>query len=384
MSLGGIRSGRFLDYLGRCQRLLQEGQFVADVLYYTGDWAPNIVPPKHVDPSLGSGFDYDACNAEVLLTRLSVKDGRVVLPDGMSYRLLVLPESTAMPVEVVAKIRKLVKAGATVAGPKPARDSGLKNFHSATVSVQKIAGEIWGDCDGRKVTKHAFGKGRVFWGVSLREILSSDGVQPDFEHSGGEAFIDFIHRSAEGYEIYFVANRNNRAEVLDCTFRVSGRQPEIWDPVSGEIKVGGCVSTRRGADELAAGVRAASSLFVVFRGTRAPSRLVKAGNASRNFPKLSTGPELTGPWTVKLIHSGAGPNLSSFRRLKIGPNGRNRASGITRGRPDTRNGLIWMRKLGRACLLIWGKVRDVAEVRLNGRKLGIVWTARGGWKSRRP
>lgn len=92
------KSGALLAYFGRCQHLLQEGRFVADVLYYNGDWAPNRVQPKHVDPSLGPGYDYDACNAEALLTRLSIQDGRITLPDGMSYRLLVLPDSKRMAV----------------------------------------------------------------------------------------------------------------------------------------------------------------------------------------------------------------------------------------------------------------------------------------------
>lgn len=99
--------------------MLQSGLFVADVLYYNGDWAPNLVDVKHVDPSLGKGYDYDVCNTEVLLTRLSVKNGRITLPDGMSYRLLVLPDTKSMPVEVIKKIRAFVEAGATIVGPKP-------------------------------------------------------------------------------------------------------------------------------------------------------------------------------------------------------------------------------------------------------------------------
>jgi len=132
-------AGPWLSYVNRCQALLQGGMFVADVLYYNGDWAPNMVDVKHVDPSLGKGYDYDVCNAEVLLTRLSVKNGRLVLPAstaklgersgvGQSYRLLVLPDSKRMPVEVAEKIKKLVKAGATIVGPKPESDPGLKNY----------------------------------------------------------------------------------------------------------------------------------------------------------------------------------------------------------------------------------------------------------------
>jgi hypothetical protein len=122
------QSPGFLSYIARCQSLLQAGRFVADVLFYNGDWAPNIVEPKHIDTSLGKGYDYDACNTEVFLTRLSVKEGRIVLPDGMSYKILVLPDTKKMPVDVAEKIRDLVKAGATIAGPKPERTPGLKNY----------------------------------------------------------------------------------------------------------------------------------------------------------------------------------------------------------------------------------------------------------------
>jgi len=97
------------DYIARCQFLLSRGLFVGDVCYYYGDGVPNWVPAKHVAPSLGEGYDYDVCNAEVLLTRMSVKGNRIVLPDGMSYRLLVLPDTTAMPLEILGKLKQLVE-----------------------------------------------------------------------------------------------------------------------------------------------------------------------------------------------------------------------------------------------------------------------------------
>ena len=204
------QSGAWLAYLARCQHLLQQGLFAADVCYYSGDNAPNFVEPKHVDPSLGPGYDYDVCNADVLLTRMSVKDGRIVLPDGMSYRLLVLPDRKTMPAEVLKRVRELVEAGATVVGPRPQRDPGLMDFPRCDDEVRRIAAELWGEVDGTNITQRRVGRGRIVWGRKLREVLLADGVKPDFEHSGKNAFVDFIHRTAGEAEIYFVANRNNR------------------------------------------------------------------------------------------------------------------------------------------------------------------------------
>ena len=168
------------DYFARCSYLLQQGLFVADVCYYYGDGAPNFVAPKHVDPSLGVGYDYDVCNAEVLLTRTTVRDGRVVLPDGMSYRLLVLPERNVMPVEVLQKICALVAAGATVVGPKPEKDTGLKNYPQCDEEIKQLAAELWGPCDGKTVTEHHFGKGCIIWGKKLRDILTANRVSPEY------------------------------------------------------------------------------------------------------------------------------------------------------------------------------------------------------------
>ncbi len=125
-------SSGFLTYIARCQHLLRAGTFVADVLFYNGDNAPNLVAQKHINPRLGNGYDYDVCNEEILLTRLSVKDGWLVLPGGMRYRLLVLPASRRMPLPVLKKIQQLAANGATIIGKAPDTDSGLKIIPNAT------------------------------------------------------------------------------------------------------------------------------------------------------------------------------------------------------------------------------------------------------------
>jgi len=364
------KTGPFLDYIARCQLLLRQGRFVADVLYYNGDAAPNLVEPKHVDPSLGAGFDYDVCNEEVLLTRLAVRDGRIVLPDGMSYRLLVLPDTTRMPATIMAKIKTLVETGATVVGPKPDRDSGLRNYPQSDRDVGALASEVWGDCNGREVTMHRFGQGRVFWGRTLREILRGDGVGPDFSTQAGErAFIDFIHRSTDDAEIYFVANRENRTITLDCVFRTGDRQPEIWNPVSGTIQTAKDFHHRDGQTVVPMEFAAHQSCFVVFPKKGGPS----AGAV--NFPRLVTAQEITGSWTVKFDPKWGGPATVEFARLEDWTKRSEDSIRYYSGTATYVKHFDLKQGTSGRLFLDLGVVKNIAEVRLNGKQLGIVWTA---------
>ena len=366
------QSGAFLAYVARCQHLLQQGLFVADVLYYNGDGAPNFVEVKHIDPSLGFGYDYDVCNAEVLLTRAAVKNGRIVLPDGMSYRLLVLPKRQTMPVEVLRKIKELVEAGATVVGLKPLADPGLKDYPRCDEEIAELATQVWGNCDGQTVTEHHFGQGRIVWGRKLREVLQADGVKPDFEHSAKDAFIDFIHRTDGEAEIYFVANRNNRWERVDCTFRVGGKLPELWDPIQGTMRDAAAYRMAEGRTTLPLEFAPYGSIFVVFRK---PTSLPRA--EGQNFLEFESVQEIMGPWTVEFDPEWGGPNSVVFKNLedwsKRTEDGIKFFSGTAtyRKRFDLPGPL---QKGNRRIHLDLGNVKNLAEVRLNGASLGVVWT----------
>jgi hypothetical protein len=257
----------FIDYLARCCFLLQQGLFVADVCYYYGDQGYNFVPPKHVDPSLGFGFDYDVTNAEVLLTRMSVRDGRITLPDGMSYQVLVLPERDDIDLEVLRKLQQLVRDGATVIGPKPTRSNGLFEFRRRDAEVQRLADEIWGPCDGTAVQEHAYGRGRVVWGRRIREVLAQLGSGPDFQFTGKDEHtdLDFIHRRTDREDIYFVSNRSDRWETVSCVFRVTGKAPEIWDPASGQRTRPAVFRSRDDGTEVPLRLAPHGAVFVVFR-----------------------------------------------------------------------------------------------------------------------
>ena len=250
------QSRAFLAYINRTQFLAQQGLAVADVLYYYGDFVPDFVRLKPSDPAhVLPGYDYDACNEDVLLHRLSYRDGRLVLPDGMSYRVLVLRELQSISPAALVKIAELVRAGATVIGPKPLRATGLKG----DAEVARLAAELW---DG----------GRVIAGRTARAVLVSKGVQPDFEFAASQpgANLDYMHRKDAAADIYFVSNQTDRTETAEVTFRVSNRAPELWYPDTGEIRpalVYGATNDGRTAVPLR--LAPYGSLFVVFRKTAA-------------------------------------------------------------------------------------------------------------------
>ncbi|AQT67811.1 F5/8 type C domain protein [Anaerohalosphaera lusitana] len=257
----------FIDYLSRCSYMLQKGLFVADVCYYYGDQAPNFVSAKGVDYSLEAGYDYDVVNSDVILNRMSVKDGRIVLPDGMSYRMLVLPEREDMNLDVLRKIESLVKAGATVVGPKPTRSGSLVDYPNRDKQVAKLADEIWGDCDGTTKTEDSYGKGQVFWNRTPEQIMAERGIGKDFSFEGTDerTKLHYIHRRTEKEDIYFVVNKNERWESVECAFRVTSKQPEIWYPDSGEIREVANYHVNATVTSIPLHLKPAESVFIVFR-----------------------------------------------------------------------------------------------------------------------
>lgn len=402
------QSPAFFTYLSRCQYMLQQGTFVADVCFYLGERPPTLAPPKYIVPSLGPGYDCDYSNSDVLLNRMSVKDGRIVLPDGMSYRLLVLqnctspsPEicdkvskyqnlsvssipSTAMSVEVIKKIRELILAGATVVGPPPEKATGLKNYPECNVQLRKIAEEIWGDLDGKIRTERKFGKGRVIWGKTPREILLADGVTPDFTFTGQvespEQF-DYIHRSDGDAEIYFVINRTNQPEKMDFTFRVTGKQPEIWNVVTGEIRKANSFVQANGSTTLNLHLDRFDSYFIVFR----KSDLVDPDSSQMpNFPELKELTELSGSWKISFDPQWGGPDTVTFSKLMSWTDRPEEGIKYYSGKATYKktfdltqkaNGIKKAMPENERIFLDFGNIKNVAEVRLNGEKLGILWCA---------
>ena len=255
-------SGAWHEYLARCQWLLRQGKFVADLLYLRPE-APNQTYFNPVPPP-PAGYRFDEISAEALQQRASVRDGKITLPDGMNYRVLVLPPANSMTPALAQKIRELVRSGAIILanGPSPQTSPSLQNFPQCDGVVAKLAGEIWGDCDGRQLTEHSLGRGKLFWGKSLATILSDLAAPADFM---ADANLNWIHRQAGKTEFYFVANPANVAVETRCTFRVHGLQPELWQPETGEIVSLAAFETSPAGITVPLRLGPSESVFLVFR-----------------------------------------------------------------------------------------------------------------------
>src|SRR5579872_3524956 len=215
------QSRAWMQYLSRCQALLQDGKFVADACYYYGEGAPNTITTERaaLTPPLPDSYDFDCCDTGVLMTRMKVatapvvlaggtlaKPGEIVLPDGMSYRVLVLPNTDRMTLPVLRKVAELVEAGATVVGPKPQRAPSLSGYPHADDEIQQLAGRVWGAVDGTTDFEHAYGKGKVIWGRPMEQILKGAGAPPDVQ-TPDDSRIVWIHRQIGDADVYFVSNQ---------------------------------------------------------------------------------------------------------------------------------------------------------------------------------
>ena len=179
------QSAAWHQYLARCQYLLRQGLFAADICYLGPEGSPQTLnaqkafmsntPGQEGMPRERSGYNFDTCPPEVVLTRMSVKDGRLVLTDGMSYRLMVLPAVETMTPVLLAKIKELVEAGATIAGPRPVQSPSLADFPKGDAEVKRLAAELWGtEKPPAELTERKVGKGRVFWSADFGKKIAKE------------------------------------------------------------------------------------------------------------------------------------------------------------------------------------------------------------------
>jgi len=362
-------------YLARASCLLQQGRFVGDLAYFYGEGAPASVPGRRrrpVNPAPPPGYSCDWVNADVILNRMSVKDGHLLLPGGMSYRLLVVPDSVdQMTLPLLCRLRDLAAAGATVVAPRPADSPSLAD-RGREAEYRSVACELWGSVDGDRTKEHVCGKGRVVWGLPLEQVLAGQDTPPDFEYSRPhpDSMLVWIHRRADHTDLYFVANQRDRTEDFQAVFRVEGKAAELWHPDTGMMETaaykiaGGRTTVPLRLDPYESG-------FVVFRRpAAAPARTLP----SASWADLAT---LPGPWQVSFPpNSGAPPQITLDRLVSwtdCQDDGVKYFSGTATYAKEMDVPLAWF-KPGTQVILDLGRVKEIAQVSVNGKPAGsILW-----------
>ena len=269
------------EYVARCQHMLQQGLFVADVLYLQPEGSPRpIWNPSGVGapPNVQGGFNYDVCNADVVLERLSVQDGRLTLPDGMSYQMMVLPSVETMTLGLLRKLKDLAEGGATllISSKPPIASPTLAEIGAGDEEVKKMAAELWP---------------RLVSGKTPAQVLAERGIKPDFI---SEPLLRAIHRSVDDTEVYFVANPESHSLDARASFRVTGRKPELWWPETGKITPVWAYEEKDGRTTMALHLEQLGSVFVLFRPAESASSPIRsiAVNGRSLVPDLSTAVQL--------------------------------------------------------------------------------------------
>lgn len=348
----------FTDYLRRCNMMLQQGSYVADVAYFIGEDAPKM--SGECTPALPRGYSFDYVNAEVLHSAW-VSDGRLCLAGGMTYRTLVLPNQQTMRPEVLADIARLTREGLTIVGPKPTASPSMQDFPQADKQVQTLASQMW--------STGQWGKGRIFpAGTELQTVLDGMGIKPDCFVEPAKPFA-FIHRRLPGKEIYFVSNQSDQPQDVQPQFRVTGMKAEIWNPVTAErmrldVQDNGSLSTAN------LHLEGNESAFVVFSNEADEALATYAPAQLQTLLTIST------PWQVTFQEGMRGPaepcTMDSLLAWNQSEDDRIR---YFSGTATYINTFKLKKEPAEPVWIDLGKVMVMARVYVNDTYAGGVWTA---------
>lgn len=395
----------WLSYLRRCQSLLQAGTAVCDVCAFIGENIPaRSLLPRNLREPVPAGYAYDSINRDVLLHLASVENGEIVLKSGMRYRLLLLPDSRTMTPQVAEKLRELVEAGACISGPPPQRSPSREGGETADARVQAVVRVLWGDLDGNTRTVRAVGRGLVIWGKPLAQVLQDLQRAPDVTIAGPSR-IEWTHRRGAAWDLYFLSNQSHEAVQVDVSFRVDGRLPELWHADTGARETLAYWRPQDGRTVVPLTLDPAGSVFVVFRKSAVAADPIVAveGNQSglrlrqekHKFAAIIEKPgrwqlryrsgrvvsirheqlpviAITGPWQLRFTErlpqarTITCPSLVSWTALAEAELKYYSGTAAYRTHFHLRDGQNRL-------LLDLGTVRELAEVRLNGRSLGVLW-----------
>ena len=361
----------FTDYLRRCSFMLQQGRNVADVAYYISENTP--IMSGRMEPGLPKGYQFDFINAEVLLRDASVKDGRLVLPTGQEYRVLVLPPYSSMRPAVLKRIGELAAAGATIVGKAPSKSPSLENYPKCDEEVRSMASVLWDKANENGISIKV-GKGRIIPKADLTETFKLLGVTEDCLLDGDDK-AKFAHRTlTDETEVYFITNQRNDTINLKAKFRVTGMKPEKWNPVNGTISTLPQFADNGIHTTLPLTLRPNESTFIVFRKNQTNNAYI----AKANTPQAIWTEAVNTPWTVTF-------QSDSIHRGPLKPVVMNELSDWTKNDNDSiryysgtahyETVYKLSRKPKGKVMLDLGMASVMAKVKVNDKYVGGVWTA---------
>lgn len=356
------QSGVWMDYLARSSYLQQQGRFVADIAYLYGEDVNVSALFRKSRPAIPEGYGYDFINAAALIEDVEVRDGLLVTASGMKYRVLALDPSTSrMTLRVLRRIKALVAAGAVVVGAKPVMTPSLADDAE---EFRRLADEVWNG-------QHA--QGAVIADSALANALQWLGVEPDLTHTKPreDTKILFSHRRTDDSDIYFINSRNSYPQSVEVSLRTVGRVPELWRADTGKVAP---LSYRmeEGRTLVVLELDPNDAVFVVLkRPTTVASAVVPSPVAEKlaDFSDswdLAFPPHLGAPAAVRMSELGSwsasdDPGVRYF-------------SGTATYSRQVQIPAQWLAG-GARLRLDLGVVKNVAEVRVNGRFMGVAWKA---------
>ena len=359
------QSKPWVTYLSRSSFMLQQGKYSADIVYYYGEDNNITALFGNKLPDIPEGYNYDFVNSDALLNLLSVEKGQIVTPSGMNYKLLVLDQNSRyMPLLVLNKIRDLVQNGTVVLGPKPLSSPSLSDDQN---EFQTVVNQLWTAENGVTI----FGKGKVYSGKGVAEVLKEMNINPDFEYNKTDDKTELlcVHRKLPGVDIYWVDNRNDRVENVNAIFRVQGKEAEIWHPETGKTEQAS-YEIANGRTRVSLHLVSNDAVFVVFRKkTTALSRTVPQ-------PEEKLISSINGPWEVTFQPDRGAPSQIVVDTLISWSNSSDQGIKYFSGTGTYSKSIEvpenWLSSDGQIWLDL-GEVKNLAEVIINGKSLGIVW-----------
>ena len=343
----------FTTYLARCSYMLERGQSVSDVLWYLGDEISHKPDQEYPFPA---GYKYDYCNPDVLLNRLSVKDGLVVTPEGLSYRFIWIPENKRMLPETLERLHTLLEQGATIVANAPQRIATLAGGKKAQARFNKNVEAIWGKAANGSIT--TIGKGRLLSGVTIEKAIELLDIQPDVQGN-----VRWLHRRVQGADWYFITPEKQQDFTGEVKFLAQGAA-EWWDPVTGDI-VPLNINPEGDYAKVELDLPKAGSCFVVFRQDKHEKSVEKV-------PYTHIQP-INGKWSLQFPEGWGAPanleteTLDPWCELPMSDEGKAFSGSVMYSTT-----FDWA-NVDKPVALDLGKVNMIAEVFVNDQKVRTLW-----------